>query len=99
MWDLLGTFLPILGMLAVALSAVFFRRGRWWILFFGPLLVLFLCFALLPWLADNGNLLYMTLFVGLYAGLGVYYLVLCVVAGIVFYRRVRPEGARGPSRD
>ena len=91
MWILFGTFWPVIGMTVVALSAVFFQRARWWLLFYGPLAVLFPCFAFGEIIGANGNMLFMLLYLGLLMGLWLYYPVLCVIGAIFFYRRARED--------
>ncbi len=89
MWQLFGTFWPALGMVLVFSVALFWKRIRWYALFFGPLIVLVPCFRFADSWGANGNLLFMVLYLGLMAGLTFYYPVLTIVGAIVFYRRSR----------
>jgi len=89
MWILLGTFWPVLGMALVAFLAIFIRKARWWILFLGPIVVMVPCFVFGNVIGQNGNLLFIALFLSLLAGLCIYYPVLAVTGLIVFYRRSR----------
>lgn len=98
MWQLVGTFLPVIGVGAIVASGVLLPKARWWILGFGPMGLLVVCALLADPIAYNGNLLYMVLLLVLFVGLGPYYAVLIVLA----FREIRKSSvdrSRTPAKD
>jgi len=74
--------------------AIFIRKARWWILFLGPLVVMVPCLVFGDVIGQNGNMLFVALFLILLTGLYIYYPVLCLTGLIVFYRRSRAKSDR-----
>ena len=97
MWQWIGTFLPIIGMVAIVGSGVLIPKARWWILGFGPMGLLLVCVLLADPIAYNGNLLYMVFLMYLFLFLGPYYTVL----GFLAFREIRrssTERSRPPAQ-
>jgi hypothetical protein len=98
MWQLVGTFLPIVGMGAVVASGVLLPKARWWILGFGPMGLLVVCWVLADPIAANGNMLFMVFLMGLFVGLGPYYAVLIVLA-LRELRKTSADRSSPPAQD
>lgn len=81
MLTVIGTFLPLIGVVA---TAVFGRitsgRVRWIVLVSLPAITLAASFVIAPEVGKDGNLLFVLLLLGLAVALTVYYPVLVVIA-------------------
>lgn len=93
---LLGTFLPILGLVLTFGIAAYFAKIKWYVLFFGPLFTLLLCFIFGERIAYNGNMLFVAI-------LGLYFIFLLgyypILIGVAIWRWVKKRknrsGAQG----
>ena len=90
---ILGTFLPVLGVVAtVVLAAASRARVRWSVLVLLPALVALLRDReLAPVVWHDGNLLAAVVFMLYYVGLFLYYPTLLIVGGVAWVRRRRVE--------
>lgn len=82
---LLGTFLPVFGVIMTAFLAIVLKH--WWrvaALIMTPLLTYGLCDYFGSAIADNGNMLFVALLAVLMVALCIYYPVL-LITGIVIY--------------
>ena len=85
---LLGTLSPIIVLAVVFILAGLLKgKWRWMALWFGPLIVFLVAWLVGQRVAEGGNLLYVTIFSLVLAGLFIYYPVLAIIGFIRFWRK------------
>ncbi len=91
MWQLLGTFLPILGVASTFLLACNMRPGvaRKLVLLLGPAATLTVCMFFAESFGANGNMLFVALLLFLWIFLAIYYPVLIGIWALREFRRRR----------
>lgn len=92
--QLVGTFLPVYGILLTVILAVALK-GRWRVvvLVSAPLLTYLLCSVMGTFIATDGNMLFVALLGVFMAVLPIYYPILLVVYGVSWIRRKKEEAS------
>lgn len=97
-FQLVGTFLPVYGIVLTAAAAFFLRKGRRLAaLVVMPLIFLFLCYLFGEHIAYDGNMLYVLLALIYFAALCIYYPVLFIVVTVSCIRKSKTSAQqKGP---
>ena len=91
---LFGTFLPVIGMFVVLAAAQIARgRVRWWLMFFGPVVVAAACWMCAPVVLEGGNLLAAVVYGLFVLAMIAYYPVLLLIAAGATARARRVTGS------
>lgn len=90
--QLVGTFLPVLGLVATFVVAYKMRigAGKMWVLLIGPAVTLAVCMLFAEFIGANGNMLFVALLLLLWIFLLAYYPIL---VGVWAMREVRRRRA------